>query len=85
MIYNLGTVVRPLWGAAASRAKDPPLAARPVGNGPGQFLGSISRVLAIRLGRTLTLLLCLSQLLLVLYIIFSRRNGRVSATSWERS
>jgi len=37
-------------------------------------------------GWTLTLSLCLSQLLLVLKIIFStRRNGRVSGASWGKS
>ena len=39
-LQSMGTLVHPLWRLAGSGAKAPPLAARPVGNGPGQFLGS---------------------------------------------
>jgi len=70
-----------------ARATAPGAGARPVGNGPEQFLGFyvISQVLAIRLGRMVTLSLCLSKNILVLHIIFIRREVRVWGTSWGRS
>jgi len=53
----------------------------------GQILGSYvaNRVLAVLLGRRLTLSLCLSELLLLLQIIFSRYEVRVWGASWGRS
>ena len=74
-LQSVGSLVLLLWSAAGSGVEAPPLAAH----------RDFSRVLTTRLGRTVTPSLCLSELPLVLQIIFSRREVRVWEASWDSS